>query len=257
MRFVGVDGCANGWVAVSLTDEQCEVSFFQTIGLLWDTFGQETTLMLIDMPIGLPTGGDQRERMCDVMAKRYLGKRGSSIFPAPCRELLQPIPYKDANDRTRKLIGKGLSKQTFNLLPKIHELDTFLQHNPSIWNKIHESHPELLYQVLAGSRSLHSKKDATGVMQRLDLLSSFIDVTGQLLPAIRKSSSQMKGVKPDDLLDACVMAVIARLSSQQGLESVSEIRQFDAIGLPMEIVLTKSMMDSIKTRTMSSKNQNL
>jgi hypothetical protein len=94
-------------------------------------------------------------------------------------------------------------------------------------------------------------------MQRLDLLSSFIDVTGQLLPAIRKSSSQMKGVKPDDLLDACVMAVIARLSSQQGLESVSEIRQFDAIGLPMEIVLTKSMMDSIKTRTMSSKNQNL
>ena len=257
MRFVGVDGCANGWVAVSLSDEQCEVVSFPTISSLWDSLGQNTALLLIDMPIGLPTGGEQRERWCDVRAKQFLGRRGSSIFPAPCRELLQSTLYTEANDRTRKLTGKGLSKQTFNLLPKIRELDTFLQQNPSIWNKIHESHPELLFQVLAGSRPIHSKKDATGVLQRLDLLSTFIDVTGQLFPAIRHSAGQMKGVKVDDLLDACVLAVIARVSGQHGVESVSEIQQLDAVGLPMEIVLTKSMMDSIKTRTTSSPNRNI
>lgn len=45
------------------------------------------------MPIGL---GENGPRPCDQAARRFLGQRGSSVFPAPVRAVLAATTYVQA-----------------------------------------------------------------------------------------------------------------------------------------------------------------
>src|SRR5437870_3658001 len=76
-RLAGVDGCRLGWVVA--TDDGVEV-----VPALDDVLVQ-CDAVGIDIPIGLPDAGP---RACDVEARRRLGPRRSSVFPAPRRALL-------------------------------------------------------------------------------------------------------------------------------------------------------------------------
>ena len=68
-RFVGVDGCPEGWFVVGLDGHggRYEVGVFKTSKELLDRYaGAE--LVLVDIPIGLPEGEGGRD--CDREARK-------------------------------------------------------------------------------------------------------------------------------------------------------------------------------------------
>ena len=82
-----------------------------------------SAIVCIDMPIGLSENG---VRACDQAARRQLGPRASSVFPAPPRLALEEAAYADINSESKRRFGRGVSKQAFYLLPKIRELESIL-----------------------------------------------------------------------------------------------------------------------------------
>ena len=85
MIYVGVDGCKAGWFSVLLSDNNYwEIDIFPDIKALWDNY-RDSSLILLDIPIGLRENSNI-ERLCDLEARKRLGKRRSSVFPVPCRQ---------------------------------------------------------------------------------------------------------------------------------------------------------------------------
>ncbi|TDF97725.1 DUF429 domain-containing protein [Paenibacillus piri] len=124
----GIDGCRAGWIAVTLTDaaDSAQLSVHPSIESLWES-RRQSKLLLIDMPIGLISAGTE-ERLCDRLARQRLRPhRMSSIFPVPVRAVLTAATYEEAGAINRRLAGRGLSKQSWHLVPKICELDILLR----------------------------------------------------------------------------------------------------------------------------------
>ena len=215
-----VGGCAQlaarvgGWNSpCSGTSARCSVLFC-------------TGLLAVDMPIGLPEAG---ARDCDRQARALLGPRRSSVFPAPPRLLLDAQTYAEACALRRSHEGKAISLETYNILPKIREVDALM--SPALQDRVKEAHPELAFQSLNNGVPLaHSKKQAAGREQRLALVES-------CLPSIRGllSSCRPAGTAVDDILDACALVWTAeRITTARGRRLPSEPR-VDNRGLRMEI----------------------
>ncbi len=103
--------------------------------------------VLIDMPIGLPDAGS---RVADQQARAALGPRRSSVFPTPPRSTLGASNYAEARELSRASTGKAISVQAWNLIPRIREVDEFLQDPDSSALRPEEAHPELGFAALAG-----------------------------------------------------------------------------------------------------------
>ena len=117
---VGIDGCRAGWVAAFQLDGEPVLAVVETLSELSPHLSHETTVM-IDMPIGLLN--DDSCRQCDALARERLRPyRYSSVFGVPPRPVTRISDYPRANALSRELTGKGLSKQSFYLFPKIAEL---------------------------------------------------------------------------------------------------------------------------------------
>ena len=87
IEFVGVDGCPAGWFSVGFErNGGYEVNVFASFGELLDHYS-DAGLVLVDIPIGLPEGPERRE--CDSLARKLLGRRGSSVFPSPTRQTVE------------------------------------------------------------------------------------------------------------------------------------------------------------------------
>src|SRR5262249_29673692 len=140
-----------------------------------------------DMPIGLP---DVWGRSADVAARRFLGRRASTVFPTPPRPLISSTTYEEANARCRESYGRGLSRQTFNLFPKIRELDALMR--PDQVERVLEIHPECAFAAMAGE-ALPPKRSAAGRVIREQLL---LDRFGDIV------RSRPRGAGADDVLDA-------------------------------------------------------
>src|SRR5262245_48882967 len=91
---VGVDGCPAGWVCLQV-DLQSRITTIRIVAKLSELIHSEPLpqLIAIDIPIGLPLSG---ARACDVVARRLLGPRRSSVFPAPVRAALRAGTYAEA-----------------------------------------------------------------------------------------------------------------------------------------------------------------
>ena len=65
MKYVGVDGCVGGWLAVGLDDaDGWEVKgVFEFVDLV--RYFANARLILVDMPIGLNWGRQDPKRNCD------------------------------------------------------------------------------------------------------------------------------------------------------------------------------------------------
>ena len=79
MRVVGVDGCPGGWLAMAFDGSSIEPHFHPTFSELVQRYS-DVGCIAIDIPIGLSSTG---ARACDLAARRLLGRRRSSVFPAP------------------------------------------------------------------------------------------------------------------------------------------------------------------------------
>jgi predicted RNase H-like nuclease len=160
----------------------------------------------VDMPIGLPDTG---ARHCDQAARDLLGwPRMLSVFLHLRRPLLDFSDY-DAAGRWARADGKGISKQAWNLLPRIAEIDHWV--TPRRQSRVREAHPELIFRALNDGRALaESKKTRAGFDRRRHLLkrAGFGDVD-RWLDRLKPEFSRGRAA-PDDLLDAYACCWTAR-----------------------------------------------
>ena len=240
--LIGVDGCRLGWLAVSaflwpdspgdlgpgtgsprphrlgpveariLPDlESWLASLEETDPQVQPELGPDSGpgapwLVSIDMPIGLSEAGPRR---CDREARRFLGHpRGSSVFPAPIRPMLQAPDYGEACAIGRATDGRALSRQAWNLLPRIRQLDDLLQRRIPWRQRIGEAHPEVIFQLWAGQPLGEGKRQLGGRRQRSDL----IEARWPGVVAAAMAQLPRGGWAADDLLDAlaCLRAAERR-----------------------------------------------
>jgi predicted RNase H-like nuclease len=220
-RLAGIDGCRAGWVAVLQHGDALETRVLTREEELVALFAQ-CAVVAIDIPIGL---SDQGARACDVHARRRLGRRGSSVFPAPLRSLLQLHDYAEAN-RIAKLAGKGISKQGFMLYPKVALIDRILQRHHELRARVFEIHPEVSFTMWnAGEPIEASKHTREGIAARRALAESHF---GSVPDAPR-------GAHEDDLLDAMAALWTAQRIAAGRHQELGDSR-VDVTGLAMRIV---------------------
>jgi predicted RNase H-like nuclease len=223
VTVVGVDGCRAGWAVAALDDDgSLGVSVVAAIAPVVAQVGaRRVRAMAVDMPIGLPTDG---RRVCDVLVRRSLGARRGSVFPTPARAVLGASDHAEACERSAAVCGRRLSRQTYNLLPRIAELDAAM--TPARQERIVEAHPELAFARLAGEPMAHPKRTAAGRRERHDVLVAHLAVVVPPPP---------RGAAADDVLDAVALALVARALDGGRAEHVGD-GACDARGLRMEIV---------------------
>lgn len=203
ITVAGVDGCRGGWVVVERAEAAVDVVRYRAeriedLSPLVDRLRSGAlSVLAIDMPIGLL---DEQPRDCDVEARKLLGPRRSSVFPAPVRDTLDAEDYEDACRRSRRCSGKALSKQAYNLIPKIAEVDRLVR--PDDQDRLVEAHPECAFTRLAGAPPAEPKRTTAGAEHRRDLLNSWDRELGQLLDSDH-------GLPSIDLLDAAALVVTA------------------------------------------------
>lgn len=230
MKVVGVDGCPNGWVAILYDVEAGTVvpkvhpSFEDVLAAYSDAIA-----IGVDIPIGLSENGARR---CDVDARRVLGPRRSSVFPAPDPRVIDVASYQEALDLSRKATGKGISKQGFAIYPKVAEVNRVL--TPSFQNRVFEVHPEVSFWALAGGRPMsHSKKKPEGYEERRSLL---MNELGFDIYSRKEALGIARPAGADDILDAIVAAWTARRRAEGHAGRLPSDPPIDAKGLRMEIV---------------------
>jgi predicted RNase H-like nuclease len=232
MIVTGVDGCKAGWFAISKDLETGRVAW-RICARVDELFLSELppTVIGIDIPIGLPERG---ARACDVQARQKLGRgRGSSVFPAPIRPVLEnSSSYQEACQARFEIEGKKISRQAWGIYPKIAEVDDVLRAN-AVWRAIlREVHPEISFYLLAGCHPMQSsKKTPSGKLERRALLEPSFGAALAEAVAARKRSRCVE----DDILDAfAVLWSAERIASGASIMLPNE-PPLDSVGLRMEI----------------------
>ncbi|MGY2075595.1 DUF429 domain-containing protein [Blastococcus sp. SYSU DS0828] len=219
MAVLGLDGWRGAWAGALLDDGVVTLLALPDAPAALALPGVD--VVAVDMPIGL---AENRPRVCDVAARRLLGRAGSSVFPAPLRPVLGAADYADACRISVAVSGKALSKQAWLLVPSIRSLDEVLGDPPD--PRVHEVHPELAFRAL-DDRVRDPKATARGLAQRLAALRPVMDVDR----ALAEAPPRLPAV---DALDACAAAWSARRIAAGSAETVGGDEP-DARGRPMEI----------------------
>ena len=231
-RVLGVDGCRGGWVIAEADPELGNLDFRLVLDLS-EVFAYAKAgkvAVVIDVPIGLP---EASPRQCDLEARRLVGKRRSSVFPAPMRAALDGWEdYERASALNQAACGKKLSKQTFAILKKIRDMDQLM--TLELQAVVREGHPEVTFRVLAGASLGFNKSSSDGKAERLRILA---DLGVRLDPTAERRSLGRANVEEDDIIDAVAMLVTARriLLGRQTVQPGGCVCQ-DRRGLRMEIV---------------------
>jgi predicted RNase H-like nuclease len=146
------------------------------------------------------------------------------------RAALGSVDYREACDLSFAASGRKLSKQAYNLLPKIRQLDQLLLADPGRSDRVHEVHPELAFSQWNGGEPMaHGKKTAAGAAQRQALVEAqFPGLALKIRTGVAKSQ-----LADDDILDAIACLWSARRLFRQGALVLGGER--DGCGLPMRI----------------------
>lgn len=193
MRFVGIDGCPTGWIAVAWDGAGATTAFFLPELEALTAAIPDPAVIAIDMPIVVP----DLARSSEAALRAALGPRRSSVFATPPHAAFDATDYATANQVARKATGKGISRQAWALVPKIREVRAWL---PSATAPVIEAHPEGSFAELLGAPADASKKTWAGMTQRLAALAA----AGFDLSAVDEQAA--RAAVTDDLLDAAAAA---------------------------------------------------
>ncbi|MDE0473498.1 MAG: DUF429 domain-containing protein, partial [Gammaproteobacteria bacterium] len=176
----GIDGCRAGWLYLALA--RSGEPGWGVVGAIEELVSgaDDSDRIFVDTPIGLPNGRERR--LCDREARRRLGAlRASAVFPAPVRAALAADTYEDANRISREETGRGMTRQTFAILPRVREVDCLLRKSEKARHIVREVHPEICFWALAGRSPLRDgKKTGGGFDERLALLEGFRPSVGEV-----------------------------------------------------------------------------
>ena len=254
IKYVGVDVCKAGWIGVGLDDgDGWDVKASVDFSDMLAHFG-DASIILVDMPIGLPEDGKPSLRDCDGEARRKLGELWRSVFEVPSSRFVNEVMdnpcwgHPKANEWSKgQYDGGGIAIQSFAITRKIGELDEALsRRDKGASPKIRESHPEICFWALNERQPMsHKKSDPEGREERLETLRHCAqDVNNIDVDAISKEircKFTKSQVADDDILDALALAITAKIVSQNGdrLGTLPEDPPTDSKGLPMEMVYAK------------------
>jgi predicted RNase H-like nuclease len=240
---IGVDGCKSGWFHFRFEGEVISFGCTTTLAEILEGV-QDDACILVDMPIGLLQSG-KSERQCDLAARAALSPgRGSSVFPAPCRQALAAPSYAAASAINERVLGRKLSKQTWALAPKIRELDDLLASSEIARASIRETHPEVCFWGLAGGPMSYPKKTRDGFLDRMTILKLIEPMAEEMIAAAFLVHGGFDAAR-DDVVDAFVAAVCARAA--ENLRTMPDEPKKDRRGLPMEICYL-SGINSVRAR---------
>ena len=215
-------------------DELSFEKWLRDLELVVDATGLDRVPLL-----GISQGGG---RIADRECRKLLGRqRQSSIFPPPSRATLGATSFVEACEieRANSSPPKKLNQQTFNLLPKIREVDRIAQ---SFRGSLFECHPEVCFWAMNGRRPMQLPKKASLRKHAAGVNGSGLGERSMLLLqngyseeflATRLGSRQQ--YSSHDFVDACAAAWTAeRLFKQQAIR-VPSAPDFDQLGLDMAI----------------------
>ncbi len=235
----GADACRAGWFVVLRnirTDETRSRRVPDADSLL--SLEEAPCIIAVDMVIGIPEEAVEGGRDCDRAARSLLGwPKSSSVFSPPSRSALSAPSYQEALERNRAsgTDRVGLSKQTYNLIPKMHALDEALRSRDSVQD-VYEVHPECSFCEMNGGQPVEaSKHTSKGEQERMLLLAEhgFSNVQGAV--TMHRSGE----IQTNDILDAFAAAWTATRIYRGTARRLPEDTELprDATGLPMAIWL--------------------
>ena len=193
MRFVGIDGCPSGWIAVAWDGSGSATAYFLPRLEALPSLVPDAAVVAIDIPIVIP----EAARSAEAALRSFLGPRRSSVFATPPQAAMDADDYASANRAARAATGKGISRQAWALVPKIREAVAWI---PEAGIPVIEAHPEGCFAALLGAPASASKKTWAGMTQRLGALTA----AGFELSDIDETAA--RAALTDDLLDAAVTA---------------------------------------------------
>lgn len=233
VMVAGIDGCKAGWIAVAMPVGHPEAARMHVLagfaGLLaWPALPD---LVAVDMPVGLPQRVGAGGRGAEQAVRPFIGARRSSVFAIPSRAAVYSADYASARLAALATSDppRSISKQAYNIFPKIRELDGLLRANARLAARVFECHPEASFRAMAGAPLLFAKKHASGIAERLALLRSAGFATALLL------AKPPPGAGQDDLLDACAVAWTAQRIATGKAICFPPATERDSLGLAMNI----------------------
>jgi predicted RNase H-like nuclease len=227
---VGVDGCRGGWIAVNNAGQWAHCPFIEDL-LLAVPNGK----IVIDMPVGLSGGGVTRT--VEQYVRPLLGRKASSLFTPPSRAALAAETYAEACALNKHLLGTSISIQSWNIVPRIRELDEALRNSQYEQKRVFESHPELVFMFLNKRQPLNNtKKTRDGQQERLNILKQYMNSVADYFEE-GQSLFPRKQVQTDDLLDALALACIAG----QKLMPMAPLAQ-DEYGISMNLWIPQALL---------------
>jgi predicted RNase H-like nuclease len=238
MWLAGADGCPGGWIVAFVRLNGGEATL-RIVPRFADVLAapEQPAVVAVDMPIGLPERTGPGGRAAENCVRPLLGARQSSVFSVPSRAAIYAGDYAAAcaiaaatSDPPRKV-----SKQLFNIAPKIREVDEVVRATPGAKGRVFEVHPEVAFWRLNGERALTEPKKVKSRSYEpgLALRRKLLIAAG--LPAEAINAAPPRGAAADDLLDALACAAVARRILRGAAKPFPDPPPRDAHGLPMAI----------------------
>jgi predicted RNase H-like nuclease len=238
--IAGADGCPGGWIVVRHPLNRPSAAswhLFETFEALLAATADHQAIA-IDMPIGLPSVANSGGRLADRAARAVLGARQSSVFAVPARAAIACVDYRNAcavalehSDPPRKV-----AKQTFNLFPKIRQVDALM--TPALQNRVFECHPEVAFWAMNGKIELSEpkKRKSSPYPRGLKLRRELLIAQGFTPQFLVGPDCPGRIAATDDFLDACATAWTANRFANKIAERFPTKPLLDARSLRMEIV---------------------
>lgn len=247
--IAGVDGCKAGWIAVILAPGGAPTAgVFPAFADLIETLPDDA-IVAVDMPIGLPDFTHKGGRGPEVLVRRFLGERQSSVFSIPSRAALyahtEPFTtierwyeghrLASATARATSDPPRGVSIQAFGIFAKIREIDALLTARPDLRRRVIESHPEVAFWRLNEERAMRLPKKLKGVVNPAGMAERRALLAANVLPTEFVHGTPPRGAAADDFLDASALLFIAARHARGEAQSFPDPPGVDSHGIPVAI----------------------
>ncbi|MFD0933182.1 DUF429 domain-containing protein [Psychroflexus salinarum] len=231
MKIAGIDSCPLGWVVILHDYKKFSFEAVKSIDELMELH-PDLNRVFIDIPIGLSS--IDFTRTIENKLRKELGNRSSTIFTPASRKAIYASDYDKARDINKRVLGKSISIQSYNISKKIKEIDQFMVYKTDEL-EIYESHPEICFKYLNDLDVIQTKKSTKeGFEERFQLLKQHYPQLEKLYQNIIQTFTKSK-VKPDDILDAMVLCVSNLKSSPSGLNFIEDEHNIDEKGIFIKV----------------------